>query len=206
MRNSNVFFSIVFLIASAPAIFAQSFTFGPKFGLNMKDLQGPGAVGYSIRPDFNAGLAWNFLGNAAVNLGGEFLYSQQGGRLRNSVVTTSHTTLRYFSVPLTAKYYFWSQTRTTPFVFGGPQFSYLLNARNNLAGNITPQFNRLDVSGVFGAGLRMQMETLYWTLDLRFAPGISNVSAGEARVRNSVLSANTSFEFGSRKKARRGLH
>lgn len=206
MHNRTVFFSIVFLIVSVSTLFAQSVTFGPKFGLNMKDLQGPGSLGYSIRPDFNVGFAWNFLGNATVNFGGEFLYSQQGGRLRNSVVTTSHTTLRYFSVPLLAKYYFWSQTRTTPFVFGGPQFGYLLNARNSLAGNITPQFGRFDVSGVFGAGLRMQMETLYWTLDLRFAPGISNVSAGESRIRNSVLSANTSFEFGSRKKARRGLH
>jgi hypothetical protein len=179
---------------------------GPKVGGIFKDLQGKGATNYTIRPDFNVGFAWNYTGNAALNFGGEVVYARQGARFRNTVVTTSRTTLNYIAVPLLFKYYFWSQTRTTPFLFAGPQLSYLVGASNSLAGNITAQFKKTDVSGVAGAGLRIQMEKFWWVIDVRMAPGITNISQGDATIRNSVLSVNTSFEFGSKKKSRRGLH
>lgn len=200
------FFLGVFLMGSFQFIHAQSFTMGPKLGGNIKDLQGKGATNYKVLPDFNVGFSWNYTGSSSLNFGGEILYSRQGGRLRNTVKITSRTTLNYIAVPLLFKYYFWSQTRSTPFLFAGPQFSYLLGAHNSLAGNVSSQFKNVDVSAVFGAGIRMQLEKIWWVLDARVAPGINNISQAEPTVRNSVVSVNTSFEFGSRKRARRGLH
>lgn len=186
---------------------AQSaFTIGPKFGLNLKNLEGKGADGYSIRPDFNAGLAWNFTGAAFVNVGGELLFSGQGARFRNSNVLVTRTQLNYISAPVLFRYYFWSSTRTTPFLYAGPQVSYLLNAKNSREGDIAGSFKRLDISAALGAGLRMQLEKFWWIVDLRFAPGVSNISPAQPAIRNSVFSANTAFEFGFSKKNARGLH
>jgi len=187
-------------------VFAQSVSIGPKFGLNMKDMQGKGATNYSVRPDFNAGFTWNYTGNETLNFGGEILYSRQGAHLRNTIKITSHTTLHYISAPFLFKYYFGSETRSTPFLFAGPQVSYLLGASNTLANDVSPQFKKLDISAVAGAGLRMQVAKIWWTVDVRIAPGINNISQSSPVVRNSVISANTSFEFGLRKKSRRGLH
>ncbi|MDJ1503862.1 porin family protein [Xanthocytophaga agilis] len=200
------FFLGIFLFGSVQYINAQSFTMGPKLGGNIKDLQGKGATNYNVLPDFNVGFSWNYTGNSSLNFGGEILYSRQGGRLRNTVKVTSRTTLSYIAVPLLFKYYFWSKTRSTPFLFAGPQFSYLLGAHNSLAGDITPQFKKTDVSAILGFGIRMQLEKIWWVVDARVAPGITNISQAEPTVRNSVVSVNTSFEFGSKKRARRGLH
>lgn len=183
-----------------------SFTIGPKVGLNLKDLGGKGAVGYSIRPDFNVGLAWNWIGSSAVSVGGELVYSGQGARLRNSNVLVSRTQLSYLILPVLFKYYFWSSTRTTPLLFAGPQVGYLLTARNTVAGSQAEAFKKLDISAVAGAGLRMQLEKVWWTVDVRFAPGVVNISQYEPVVRNSVFSLNTSVEFGASRKSHRGLH
>lgn len=185
---------------------AQSFTMGPKLGVNIKDLEGKGATTYRVLPDFNAGFAWDYTGNASLNVGGEILYSRQGGRFRNTVRVTSRTTLNYIAVPILLKYYFWSQTRSTPFFFAGPEFSYLLGAHNSLSGNISSQFKKTDISGVLGVGIRMQMNKFWWVIDARVAPGITNISEADPVIRNSVVSLNSSFQFGSKKRARRGLH
>ena len=204
MRTHYLILSFFFL--AVQVVTAQSFTMGPKAGVSFKDLQGKGATNYTILPDFNVGLAWNYTGNAALNVGGEVLYSRQGGRFRNTVISTSRTTLHYVAVPVLLKYYFWSQTRTTPFLFAGLQLGYLLGAHNTKSGDVGALFKNTDVSGVAGAGLRIQMEKVWWTMDVRTSPGITNISEGTATVRNTVLSANTSIEFGSKKKSRRGLH
>ncbi len=194
------------LLLTARFSVAQSaFTIGPKFGLNLKNLEGKGAGGYSIRPDFNAGLAWNFTGAAFVSVGGELLFSGQGAKFRNSNVLVTRTQLNYIAAPILFKYYFWSRTRTTPFLYAGPQVGYLLNAKNSLDGNITNRYKRLDISAALGAGLRMQLEKFWWIVDLRFAPGVVNISPTQPVIRNSVFSANTSFEFGFSKKNARGL-
>ncbi len=202
----TVFLFCSIFLGSLSLANAQTFSFGPRVGLNLSDIEGKGATGYGIKPDFAVGLVWNSTREKALNLGGDISFSRQGARIRDSNILTSHTHLNYVNVNLLFKYYFWSDTRTTPVLYAGPQVGYLIYASNSRAGTQTDLFKKTDVSGVLGAALRVDMSRWWWTLDVRFSPGITSIIKTGPMIRNSVLSVNNYFEFGSQTKKKRGRH
>jgi len=186
---------------------------GIKAGVNKAVLNGENINGStSYTTSYHAGIFYEAKLIGPLSIQPELLYSLQGGNIKTQFEDFD-TKLHYFTVPLLAK------VRVGPlFVEGGPQYSFLLNARKdgnmqvrnspssssiptyeNYAYDATNDFKRGDFSLCAGAGLKLGA----LLIGARFNAGLNNVNdvrnltgVNDARLKNRVFQGYVAFQLG----------
>ena len=220
-------------LATSMAVFAQNqqpklrtdmavtTRFGIKGGVNLDKMN---ADGYSSASDFNSKMKTAFHGGVFVNVPlstnfrfqPEVVYSNQGGK--NSINTTIPTgtvtthyksELNYINVPLMF------QLQSTPGVFVelGPQFGYLLSAKNKSTDNtsgsgntemdIKDQLEKWDIAAAGGIGY---LSRIGLGVNARYNYGFTNILDKDfsgytsgTELKNRVWQVGLFYQFGAAK-------
>ena len=155
----------------------QNFSVGPILGLNVSNLSGD-IENNSFKTGFAGGVFANYSITTDFGLTGQLLYSQQGVSSDFGGVE-SKIRLDYLQVPVLGAYYF-GKDKFRPKVLLGPQFGFLLSAKDKDGNDLDPNgqiFETSDISIVAGLGFNYNLAPKIWlNADVRYNFGTSNIS------------------------------
>lgn len=191
--KKNLFMLVTMLLLSS-AIFAQSWDFGLKGGLNLSTIVGDETSDVDSRTAFYLG------GFAEVKLSDKFafqpelLYSSQGAKGKDEGVDMT-LELDYLTIPLMAKYYV-AEKFSLDF---GPQLGFLLNADAEVMG-VSVDFKDYVKSFDFGLNLGLSYEFNKFIINGRYNIGLSNIwddefDDGDLKNQNSVIQFGLGYKF-----------
>lgn len=203
---------VVLLAAIAVTLLApqaQAITFGLKGGLNFANVKASGTDLPDIR-NLNGltGGVFFSLGSGALSIQPEVLYSRRGAAMtitEGDASADAKIMLDYIEVPVLLKLRIAQAGPAKPFVFGGPAYSYLLKAKQNItydggsdAMETTEYYKRSEIAAVFGAGLDIDLAAVKLTVDARYHLGLTNIQVdmeGSVPVKNKGFSVMVGFAF-----------
>jgi len=194
---------------------------GIKGGVNLAKMNAEGFSGSAefdskSKTSYNGGLFINIPVGTNFRFQPEVVYSSQGGRNSQLVQTPTGSftsnyemDLNYINVPLMLQL----QSTTGVFVELGPQFGYLINAKNksnsNGAGssntelNIKDQLNKLDIAAAGGIGY---LSRIGLGINARYNYGFTNVLdennsnyVSGQKLRNRLYQIGLFYQFGAAK-------
>jgi len=131
---------------------------------------------YSLTPKFD--------------LQAELMFSQQGAKEGSGSYN-----FNYIVLPVIAKFSVWNNL----YVSSGPQFGFLGSAKTKEDGekeDIRDNVKSSDLSWIFGAGYQFKQG---FVADMRFIPGLSDISDNSARIKNTVFQLTIGYRIGKRK-------
>ncbi len=179
------------LILAGSAMFASAqIRFGVKAAYNLTTLTiSPSEPGASSKSDFSGGILASIPLVNGVTLQPEILYSGQGTSFSDSV-SSGKLNYGYLNVPVLIKF----QTASGLFAETGPQFGYLLSAKET-GGEQSIDFKSstqsTDFAWVFGLGFKLPLGL---GIDARYNLGLTNIS--KASDINNATVKNSVFQFG----------
>ncbi len=155
----------VVLSAFATAGFSQSFSFGPKAGVNVSNYTGSNFKSDAL-VGFHLGGLLNFGIGSVFSIQPEVLFSTQGAKIDNAGTKTDYK-VSYVAVPVMLKL----RSRGGFYIEAGPQASFRTGQN---AGNQTIDHfaNNLDLSAAAGLGFQAGMG---FGVGARYIAGISKV-------------------------------
>lgn len=127
------------------------------------------------------------------------LYSAKGFRSPGAQSSSVKLMIGYFEVPVLIRLNLAPSARVRPFIAAGPSIGYRARCKGeSRLGNTTRnldclfdtvvEFNRIDVSGVIGAGVVVPAGSALFTVGTRFTRGFSNVFADQNGNHNEAVS------------------
>ena len=156
---------------------AQDTRFGLKGGLTMYSME-TSVMGFSETSDnklgFTGGLFVEKPFSDMFSLQFEALFVQKGGEDSDEVWGDESLTLSYVDIPVLLKVNIPLDGDTTPYVYGGGFFGYLIDASEEANGethDIGEFFNDFNYGVAFGAGVSFGM----FNLDVRYDMGLANI-------------------------------
>ena len=179
---------LLFVVCSMTfMVHGQSILYGPKAGVNISNLVGDDAEGFSSRTSFNVGAVVSIYIADFFRLQPEIVYSTQGFD-EGASGTLTDGKMDYINVPVLADYEFAPGLT----VQAGPQIGFNLTAEAD-SGGMTSD---LEVDSVdFGAavGLQYRMETGLF-FQGRYNLGLKDINSMD-KIKNSVLSFSLGYLF-----------
>lgn len=180
--------AVMLVLAAAAANAAGEISLGARVGLTETNIsQAPESWddATSYRAGFMGGMFLNYAFNDNFSLQPELLYVQKGvdATLYEGIIDIGATlSIEYFELPLLAKYSFSGVKKVTPYVYGGPSFSYTLSSELKGSASIFSvevDFSSLthttDFGLVLGGGLEVPAGSVTLLFDGRFMYGFTNV-------------------------------
>lgn len=195
----RILLSAALVLLSMMACRAQSFTFGPKVGVNFANLSINDVGGYAIQNPMRVGFV--FGGFACYNFGGmlsaqvELVYSSQGSKLRDDNGNKGTIKLDYINIPMLAKFNIIGNLS----VNAGLQVGFLVRKKfkddvRELGRAMT--FHTADLAIPLGVSYDFPNNL---TLDLRYDVGLVNAvksgSLGSLKSKNGVLQLSGAWRF-----------
>lgn len=191
-----IFLSLLFTSANS---FAQGplksildrLQFGVKAGGNYSDFENAGFATEGL-PGFHAGLIVGFKINDKLSVQEEFLFSQQGAKLKGDFLGKQDVKLSYMSVPILLKY----RTRSGFYAEVGAQSSF--KVKEDVRGLTGGDFaEKLDFGAVGGLGFQSRRG---FGIGARYVYGFSKVGAFQSPsvksdFTNSVAQASIFYIF-----------
>ncbi|HMR90804.1 MAG TPA: porin family protein [Chitinophagaceae bacterium] len=183
--------AIVLLAASLFTMQAQAqISYGAKAGIAITNFKADGESEKS-----KTGLVlgafgrYDFSGQFAAQA--ELLYAQSGAK-----ESAGSYNFSYLNVPLLARYTAWKGL----YLATGPQLGFLLSAHtkenNGDKEDIKEYLKGTDISWVIGAGYELENGI---GADIRFVPGLTDISDNNANIKNTAVQVTLSYKFGKKK-------
>jgi len=190
----------IFTLLMYISAFGQNFSIGPMVGLNVSNLSGD-IENTTFKAGFAGGVFANYSITTDFGLTGQVLYSQQGANIELAGVEQK-IKLDYLQIPILGAYYF-GKDKFRPKVMLGPQFGFLLSAKDKDGSDIDPNgaiYETNDLSAVLGAGFNYNIAPKIWlNADVRYNYGISNISKlGGDELRNQHFAVMVGVSIGFR--------
>jgi OmpA-like transmembrane domain. len=193
----RLFFMLSVLLIST-GVFAQSFEWGAKTGLNLSTLTN--ANNAKIRPGLYIGVYGEYGVNDFFGIQGELLYSMMGakgttilGGIIPSGITPVYKT-DYIVLPILAKVYLMENFS----VDFGPQFGYMVSAKLKLSDGSNPGYdlyehidNKFDLSVGMGVSYKLPYNI---GISARYNLGLTEINEGKDP-KNSVIQLGISYRF-----------
>lgn len=172
------------LLSVSTFSFAQSFSFGPKAGVNVSNYSG-GDINSDAKIGYHIGGLLNFGFGEIFSIQPEVLFSTQGAKVENAGTKTNYK-INYLNIPVMVKF----RIANGFYIEGGPQAGLRLS--ENIPDQTINDFaKQLDLSA--GAGLGYQSDAGFG-VGLRYMAGLSKVGDFSGRdirpdFKNSVIQA-----------------
>jgi hypothetical protein len=214
MKRQFIITGLIAMLGSYSASYAQTgekkdggIAIGPKGGLSINRLNGNDAVHTADRTGAVIGGFLNISFLRALSIQPELFFSQRGGGATISNTSTSNLKLSYMEVPILFKLRLPLGKTFFPHVFAGPDFAYRIYSKSTNTDNTTgvtseidqDRIRRMANGGVFGAGLDIQTEHLFFTLDGRYGFTFNDLGQSnyhlDIRNRNVTILAGIGFRF-----------
>ena len=172
---------------------------GPEAGVSISKF-GMDASTNDAKPGIVAGgfVTYSVVNNFAFTT--KFLYYQKGA---SYAPTDTKQTLRYFEIPIIARYFLTKQGFFRPNIFLGPSFSLLTGVnqhvgnRENEVQNFKDVYNRPDVGVTTGAGFNFLIaKETYFILEARYTHGLTDVTKANGNINNNSVALTAGISFG----------
>jgi outer membrane protein W len=164
------------LVAFQAVCFAQNFSVGPIVGLNISNLRGD-VTNNSAKLGLAAGAFANYSITDNFGFTGQLLYSQQGAKTKVGT-NDDAVKLDYLQIPILAVYYL-GQGNFRPKLLLGPQFGFLLSAKDKAGKDQDPNnviLEKNDLGIVVGAGFNYNLSSKIWlNADVRYDYGLTDI-------------------------------
>lgn len=202
---------LALLLPCLLVFFGARAQFGIKGGINQAVINGTVGEDASYKTSYHAGILYEIKLIGPLSVQPEVLYSLQGTE-RKSDFVDYRTKLHYLTVPVLAK-----ATIGPVFVEAGPQFGYLVSARDNGTiqvsstdnssaqytnvsnQNANDNYKRGDFSLCVGAGIKLGSIV---SLGARFNAGLNDIndasgirSFNDSKLKNRVFQGYLSFQL-----------
>lgn len=180
--NWKITLLILFFIPVISFSQDRSVAFGVKAGSSFNSFAGAGTGIVAQRVGFMGGVFLNVGVSKLLAIQPEVLF-QQGGATNTINGHTDVLKLNYAQVPLLFKLRLPIEGVVFPHVFAGPDFYYRVGATYTtqdvgsgviVTGN-DDNIQRMGVGGVVGAGIDIQLEHLFLSLDGRYGANFTNL-------------------------------
>ncbi|NML23617.1 PorT family protein [Pseudoflavitalea sp. G-6-1-2] len=189
----------IFLLLAFAGTFAAAkaqSTFGAKAGLNVANIGGKDVHNNKARIAFHGGLYGNFSLADKLSIQPELVYSLQGVTF-DYIGDDSKTRLNYLNIPVMFQY----EIAEGFYAQAGPQFGFLLSAKNKL-GSVTKDIKndrkKFDLGLGLGAGYKFPKSPL--GIDARYIFGLSKLDENNDLKRyNRVLQIGLFYQLGKLK-------
>ncbi len=174
----------VLMVTLSTFAMAQTFSFGPKAGINISNYSG-GDINSDAKVGYHIGGLLNFGFGEIFSIQPEVLFSTQGAKVENAGSKTNYK-INYLNVPVMLKF----RIANGFYIEGGPQAGFRLS--ENIPDQTINDFaKQLDLSA--GAGLGYQSDAGIG-IGLRYMAGLSKVGDFSGRdispdFKNSVVQA-----------------
>lgn len=176
----------VLLVYQFQLVRAQDVYYGPKLGLNVTHLMLSGEASEGLKGNNGMKISSHFGGFAEIifsdyfSLQPELLYTVKGSTFKKEVVDEykSAYVYKYISIPILVKYYVTKDIS----IEGGPQFSYLLSAKN------------VEVKGVFSTPIGAEAAAVELKKDMK--PIDLGFALGGSYFTKSGIYLGIRYEFG----------
>jgi hypothetical protein len=191
------------LLTSTPTVQAQTSTsFGVKAGGALANLRGD-IEGTSSKFGFTVGGFANIdIGTSGFAVQPELLFIQKGA---DASVGDASIALNYIQVPVLAAYEF-DAGSVQPMVFAGPALAFKVSESvDGVPDDADDQYNSIDFSLPFGAGIGIPVGNGSLMIDARFDLGLANVAdvpddlpdelGGDASVQTSTFVFTVGYAF-----------
>lgn len=158
-------FLIIILLVSTPMVFAQSFSFGPKAGLNLSNYTGgdfdtDASLGYHLGGQVNFGFS------SLVSLQLEAMFSTQGAKIKKENFKQKIKT-DYITIPVLLQL----KAKNGFFVELGPQIGFRTN--DDIPNQTIKNFSKnMDLSLAGGLGYKLSIGL---GVNVRYVAGLSKV-------------------------------
>ena len=175
---------VLLLIAVSSAAQAQSFSIGPKAGLNLSNYTG-GDIKSKSRVGYHVGGLLNFGFGSVFSIQPEVLFSTQGAKIENNGFRQEFK-ISYVTVPVLLKF----KGKNGLYFEFGPQVGF--RSSQNIPDQTIRNFSKnLDLSGAVGLGWQSNIGL---GIGFRYVAGLSKVGNFSASnlnpdFRNSVIQA-----------------
>ncbi len=153
------------------------------------DMKGNDVMEFDKKTGFAGGLFFKFSLLNILMFQPEVYYIQKGAQKEYSDSEgnlTFTTSLDYIEVPVLFKLGIFSLPMIHPHIFGGPSFSFLVNAKTKTEymgqseeEDIKDQFNNNDTGFVIGAGVDLNLVFGTILVDFRYIKSTKNIYKGE---------------------------
>lgn len=186
----NLFFTFFFVLLTTAGAYAQA-QIGIRAGMNVATISDGVDVSSALTGDVQEpwipgmvlGVASSFNMNEVFAIAPELNFSQRGYRLEGP--QNIDIRYNYLELPILARLAF-GQT-LQGYINLGPTFSYLLNGKREVSGTSTGTntssidytvgdagFNRLEIGGAIGGGVKLNTGAGSFLIDLRYTQGFTD--------------------------------
>jgi hypothetical protein len=184
MKRSAILFFILllsFIVMVNTASGQLGFRTGIKLGYNYATMTGDNLPDVDSRSALAGGIGLEFNFLSLLSLQVDVLYSPRGASLPND----GEMKLNYISVPMVLKKKFFP-VGLHPYLLGGPEFNFLLSAKEN-GNDIKDQVTSEDLHLVVGGGLEFSFLGKSAYVEGRYSYGLNNINEdGEGELKNRV--------------------
>jgi hypothetical protein len=190
-----MFVAVAITCSAGMSAHAQSLSLGAKAGASFSGFRGEDAGEISLRKGLAGGIFLNLSPVEFFSIQPEFLLQQKGAVNENDDFNfTEDVKIGYLNVPVLFKLRLPIDNTFFPHVYAGPQFSYAFNSEYSIETFEGSTFSRevdprnFDLGGVFGLGLDIESNHLFFTTDFRYGLGALNLDKdGEAKLKNKDM-------------------
>jgi hypothetical protein len=183
IRKIKIAFTGIFIstIPLSSVIAQTGAAFGPKTGLNFNSFQGFSAGKFESKINWQKGLFYN-LQFPIISIQPELLFNEKRAvQTKNSV--RNSIDIIYFEFPLLTKLKLSIHHTYFPHLLIGPNIAYNIHSKINRTDNQTGEsinsnagsIRRVNIGGIIGAGIDMQNDWSFFTLDVRYGFGFNNI-------------------------------
>jgi hypothetical protein len=184
------------LFAVSP-LFAEGAQFGIKAGLNIANVTGDDAEGFSSKVGLVAGgfMCYNFTEIFAFQP--ELLFTMKGA----SGDGDHKWSVNYIEIPVLFKANLPTEGKIKPMLYAGPGFGILMSSKADDV-DMKDETTSFDIGVMAGAGIAYQMEKGAITLEARYEVGMTTLAKNEDEdtgskpdIKNSVISFLVGYAF-----------
>lgn len=161
---------------------AQNIAIGGKAGFTASSFRGDDAVDLELRKGAVGGAFVNVMLIKFLAIQPELMFKQNGATYYfDNTGLKESVKMNYLQVPVLFKLQIPIDNTFYPHILVGPQYSYALSREYSVGGSDNQlvfqdaDIRRNDVGGVFGAGLDVRANRLFWTIDFRYGMGALNI-------------------------------
>ncbi|WP_170110559.1 porin family protein [Flavilitoribacter nigricans] len=192
MKKLSLALFVAALVALTTTTFAQTFSIGPRVGVNFANLTSDGSD-FQNNTLLVAGITSTYSINEKAGIGVDLLYSGEGAESNNF----GDLALNYVRLPIMFQYFFRELGDDfRPKIYAGVAPGLLVNAEQGER-EVIDNYNKFDFAGTAGLGFHYRITGGTWlNTDVRYLRGFSNVIDATPELYNQHVQVSVGLSFG----------
>jgi outer membrane protein W len=194
MKKRSIILAIAFIATLAYTASAQTFSIGPRVGVNFAKTENGNDVETKANTLMVLGITSTYSISEHTGIGVDLLYSGEGAEGGGD----NDLALNYIRVPVMFQYFFRDLGDDfRPKIYAGLAPGFLVNAERGET-EVIDNFNKFDLAGTAGLGFHYQLSPrgIWLNTDVRYLKGFSDITEAAPEINNQHWQISLGVSFG----------